>query len=301
MKDLPYRFLSRAASRMVMSGLSLLLAAVVSRADETGAATTAMVTKATDDWLGNWFERVAQTQAEQPHWITPLQTVTPRLEQELRYDVYHETLPGGKTLNISGGGKGLELIPSARVELIIGLPSWESENTSPNKDGWSDESFLLKYRLLSANAQRGDYILTAFLGLSVPTGSANYTLGHYVVTPTLAGGKGWGNFDVQSTLGISLPDNGSASAGAGTPFISNTALQYRVAKYFWPELEVNYTHWPNGRHNGLDQVFLTSGLVVGRIPLKGRLGLTVGLGYQFAVTEHPLYRNNLALSVRLPF
>ena len=66
-------------------------------------------------------------------------------------------------------------------------------------------------------------------------------------------------------------------------------------------MEVNYTHWPNGRHNGLDQVFLTSGLVVGRIPLKGRLGLTVGLGYQFAVTEHPLYRNNLTFSVRLPF
>ena len=298
MKDLTCRILYRAAFRMVATGL---LSAAVSRADESGSAPNATAAKLTNDRFGKWFERVAQTQAEQPRWITPLQTVMPRLEQELRYDVYHEALPGGKTLNIFGGGKGLEVIPSERVELIIGVPAWESENTSPNKAGWSDESFLLKYRLLSANAQQGDYILTAFLGLSVPSGSANYTLGHYVVTPTLAWGKGWGDFDVQSTLGVSLPDNGSAPSGAGTAFISNTAWQYRVAKYYWPEVEVNYTHWPNGKHDGLDQVFLTTGLVIGRIPLKGRLGLTVGLGYQVAVTEHPLYRNNLALSVRIPF
>jgi hypothetical protein len=30
--------------------------------------------------------RVSVTQAQQPHWVTPLVTVTPRLEQELRTD-----------------------------------------------------------------------------------------------------------------------------------------------------------------------------------------------------------------------
>ena len=133
-----------------------------------------------ENYFSDWFARVSKIQAEQPHWITPLVTVTPRLEQELRYDQSWETLPGGQTLKNYGGGKGLELIPAEPIELILGVPAWESENTSPRKQGWADESFLLKYRLLSANEEEGDYILTAFMGLSVPTGSADYTTHHYV-------------------------------------------------------------------------------------------------------------------------
>jgi hypothetical protein len=66
-------------------------------------------------------------------------------------------------------------------------------------------------------------------------------------------------------------------------------------------VEVNYTEWPNGEHEGLNQVLITPGLVIGRIPIEGRLGLTIGMGYQVAVTENPRYQNNFILSVRLPF
>jgi hypothetical protein len=34
---------------------------------------------------------VSKTQAEQPHWITPVNTTTPRLEQEFRYDIQWQT------------------------------------------------------------------------------------------------------------------------------------------------------------------------------------------------------------------
>src|SRR5437868_1884320 len=37
-------------------------------------------------FFDHWFQRVSKTQAEQPHWITPLVTVTPRLEEEYRFD-----------------------------------------------------------------------------------------------------------------------------------------------------------------------------------------------------------------------
>ncbi len=257
-----------------------------------------------ENYFSDWFARVSKTQAEQPLWITPLVTVTPRLEEELRYDLSWEHLPGGGTLTSYGGGKGLEIIPAERVELIFGVPAWQSETTpsgSPLKHGWADESFLLKYRLLSANEEQGNYILTAFLGLSVPTGSETFTADHYVVTPTIAFGKGWGDFDFQTTFGASVPDDGSAPAGAGTPLLLNTAFQYRVMKNLWPELEVNYTHWPNGKHDGLDQAFLTPGLVAGKIPIAGRVGLTFGAGYQIAVTDHPLYRHNFILTMRIPF
>jgi hypothetical protein len=129
----------------------------------------AFVTTA-ENFFDDWFKRVSKVQAEQPGWITPLVTVTPRLEQELRYDQSWESLPGGKTLTNYGNGKGLEIIPADPFELIIGAPPWETENTEPRKQGWGDEGFLLKYRLLSANEENGNYILAAFMGLSVPWG-----------------------------------------------------------------------------------------------------------------------------------
>jgi hypothetical protein len=277
--------------------------AISAQADSVGAGgdNNPSLSQPTNRYFGDWFARVTKAQAEQPHWITPLVTVTPRLEEEFRYDQMWESLPSGKTLTIYGGGKGLELIPFERVEVIIGVPAWESENTSPAKQGWADENFLIKYRLLSANEKEGNYILTAFFGLSVPNGSSAYSQEHFVYTPTIAFGKGWGDIDFQSTLGVSIPDNGSDSKGAGTPILWNTAFQYRVAKIVWPEVEFNYTDWPNGKHNGIDQLFVTPGVVIGRIPIAGRLGLTIGAGYQVAATDKPLYSNNFILTARLPF
>lgn len=294
-------FLSVGLSCLVACVLPVLLAPPCRADSVVNGGDNASSELLTNGYFCDWFARVSQIQSEQPHWVTPLVTVTPRLEEELRYDEDRESLQGGKTLTSFGGGKGLEFIPAENTEVILNVPAWETENTTPKKQGWADESFLFKYRLLSANEQQGNYILTAFMGLSVPTGSQAFTENHYIVTPTIAFGKGWGDFDFQSTLGVSLPDNGSAPAGYGMPIALNTAFQYRILKRIWPELEVNYTAWPNGEHNELNQVLITPGLIIGRIPISGRLGLTFGMGYQVAVTQNPRYRNNLLFSVRLPF
>ncbi|MGA7274988.1 MAG: hypothetical protein WBX14_09115 [Candidatus Udaeobacter sp.] len=255
------------------------------------------------DYFRNWFSRVTKIQEAQPHWVTPLVTVTPRLEEELRYDQFWESLTGGHTLiNYGGGGgKGVELIPFNPVEVIIGIPSWQTVNTEPPKKGWTDESFLVKYRLLAANEKNGDYIVTAFMGLTVPNGSNPISTHHFAYSPTVAVGKGFGDFDVQSTVGVSVPENGGSRVGAGTPILFNTAFQYHVLKYLWPEVETNYTYWPNGEHRDLSQLFITPGLVIGRIPIAGRVGLTVAAGCQVAVTNDPLYHRNVILSARLPF
>ena len=254
------------------------------------------------DFISRWFARVSQAQAEQPHWMTPLVTVTPRLEEEFRYDQSFESSPDGKRLDSYGGGKGLELIPAENVEVILGIPAWEAHNKPAGEDGFADDSFLVKYRWMSANEDNGNYILTTFLGVTVPTGGAANTTGRYTITPTVAGGKGWGNFDIQSTLGLSLPtDEGIAPTGPGTPLALNTTLQYKVGRTVWPEVEANYSYYPNGEHEGKEQVFLTPGLIFGRFPLWQRLGMSVGLGYQVAVTSKPVYYNNFLLTVRFPF
>ncbi len=253
------------------------------------------------DYFEDWFERVSRIQAEQPGWLSPLATTTPRLNERLRYDQSWQTLPDGHSLHNFGSNKGLEFIPAERISVIVGLPAWQTENTTPLKEGWADETFLFKYRILSANEQHGDYILTAFMGLSIPSGSASYTSGHYSFTPALAGGKGWGRFDFQSTLGISVPDNGAERSGAGTPISFNTTYQYHLWTWFWPEVELNYTYYPNGKHDGLNQLFLTPGLLLGRFPLWRRIHADLGIGCQIAVTDAPLVRRNWILSFRIPF
>lgn len=163
---------------------------------------------AQDGYFSSWFTRVDKTKNEQPHWMTPVATVTPRLEEEYRYDQFWQTNAEGVVTNNFDGGKGVELIPSEHVEVLLNLPPYIEHNSAKVKDGFGDASFLVKYRLLSANEEHGNYILTAFLGWSVPTGQYRNGALHAVITPTIAYGKGFGDFDLQGTFGVGLPDGG---------------------------------------------------------------------------------------------
>jgi hypothetical protein len=261
----------------------------------------------------DWFPRVTRIQSEQPHWVTPLVTVTPRLEEEYRYDQLWQAQPHGKALDNFGANKGLELIPFQNTEIILGVPGWVAHNGAlphkpkkgrkpgpkPASDGWADETFLIKYRILSGNAENGDYILTAFMGFQVPTGDDGNSSGHTIYTPTIAFGKGFGNFDFQSTVGVAIPNGGVDRLSM--PLNWNTAFQYRIFRYFWPELEFNYTWFTLGENTGKSQLFITPGLLIGRIPIHDRVGMTFGAGYQVAVTHHPAYNNAVIATGRIPF
>ncbi len=245
-----------------------------------------------------WFDRVSRTQAQQPHWITPLVTVTPRLEEEFRFDLFRQSGQTGVT-KVYGGGKGLELIPHQRVEVVLGVPPYVRHGPGRSPSGLGDTSFLLKYRVRSASEEKGDTILTFFLGASLPTATQRNGAGRAVLTPAIAFGKAWGNFDIQTTFGVGLPLGGMDRLG--TPLTHNVAFQYRLFKKLWPEFEVNSTWWPNGERGGKRQIFVTPGLVIGRLGLWRRLGLTLGAGVQVAATRFRLYDRNWIFSVRLPF
>jgi hypothetical protein len=289
-----------AAAGMLLSIFSMPCSAADTNAAEMNLGQTS--SNSTEPGIfSEWLAMVAKTQAEQPHWAPPVGIVSPCLQQVFRYDITQQSLKGGRTLTSFGSGKGLEFIPAECIQFIIGVPPWMTENTTPSKDGWGDESFLMKFRLAAANEQAGNYVVSAFLGMTVPNGGENFSLGHYTFTPTLAFGKGWGNFDFQSTINLTIPDNGAAHSGMGTPLVMNGVCQYRLAKIFWPEVEVNYTWWPNGIHEGLNQVFITPGLVLGRFTIWQRFAVAVGAGCQVAITDNPLVHRNLILSTRILF
>ena len=252
-----------------------------------------------DGYFANWFARVDKTKDEQPHWVTPLATTTPRLEEEYRYDQLWQTNTKGITTNNYDGGKGLELIPFEKVEVIFNIPPYLAHNDPKVHDGFGDVAFLVKYRLLSANEERGNYILTAFLGWSLPTGDHSNGGPHAVITPTIAYGKGFGNFDLQGTFGIGFPVADTNTVGRN--YLWNNTFQYRVFRKFWPEVELNSTFFQDGPRDGMKQNFVTPGLVIGRLRLYKRVGFTIGGGYQIATTHFHTSNHNGILSIRFPF
>ena len=255
-------------------------------------------------FLDNYFRMVERAQGSQPHWISPLFTTTPRLNERFRYDFAFQARPGDVDLANYGSSKGLELIFTDHVAVTFGIPSYLVRDAPRGTvSGWADETFQAKYRFASAPESSGNYVFSAFFGVSVPTGGDPFTARVPVYTPTLAFGKGWGSreqgFDIQSTLGVSVP--GGDKARVGMPVVWSTAFQAHVARYLWPEFEIALTHWTDGPSDNKWQAIATVGVVAGRFPISGRLHFDVGFGYQWAISAYRTYDSAWLATARLPF
>jgi hypothetical protein len=246
-----------------------------------------------------WFDMVTETQSKQPHWITPVVTVTPRLEQEYRFDIFWQPNAEGVVTENYGGSKGLEIIPRKNVEVIFIQPPYLVHNNSKVRDGWGDFQILTKYRIIARNEESGNYILTAFFQVSFPTGQFKNGSTNHIITPTIAYGKGFGRFSLQGTFGVTLPTGNTRVIGRTYPW--NNAFQYHIGKRLWPELEVNYTYFQQGPHDGKTQVFLTPGIIFGRFPIHKRVAFVFGGGFQIATTHFHTNNHNGILTLRIPF
>lgn len=277
--------------------LTLLGAAAVAEEEGAGAPSSG-------GFLQDYFRMVERAQESQPHWISPLFTTTPRLNERFRYDFSFQSRPGDVDLANYGSGKGVELIFADRVAVTFGIPSYLVRDApGGTRSGWADETFQAKYRFASAPEDGGNYVFSGFFGVSVPTGADAFTAGVPIYTPTLAFGKGWGSreegFDIQSTLGVGVP--GGDRARVGMPVVWSTTFQAHVARYLWPEFEVALTHWTDGPSNNKWQAIATAGVVLGRFPISQRLHFDVGVGYQWAISSYRTYDGAWLATARLPF
>ena len=200
-------------------------------------------------YFRNWFRRVALAQSEQPAWVAALVAPPPFLVEQMRYDQYIEHLGNDASLQNFGVNKGLQLIPDTTEEIDINIPQYEQRQNKTPATGFGDWQFaLFKQRLLSAGPNDGNYVLSAWIAATAPTGSSKFTNHVYFINPNIGGGKGFGNFDVQATFDPSIPT--SRSHTYGTSLVSNLVFQYRFEKVIWPEVEFNWTDWLNGIQHG---------------------------------------------------
>src|SRR5216683_2796465 len=169
---------------------------------DDGAGTSNLPVRATNsgdnDWVRAWMRKVDKVRASQPHFVSPIITTHVTLVQQFRYDMSWQQDPGGTSTSNYGASKGLEIIPLSRLEVGIFPPNYLAHQSSAT-DGFGDLSFQVKYRAFSATEGRGDYFVGFFFAGSLPTGSPPNGIGHTILSPTLAGAKGIGPWDIQTT------------------------------------------------------------------------------------------------------
>ena len=263
--------------------------------------------------IADYFARLPEIKRaaldSQPSWVSPIVTTTARLEQNLRYEQTEQVNAQGVQTNNFDNGKGIRVITSDRTEVQFNPPPIQTRAAPSVANGTGDWQFTsLRYRLASANAESGDYVVTAYSNFQAPSGAAAFTNHAWIFTPSLAAGKGFGAFDVQANVSVQVP--GSRRATIGTALLANIAFQYHVAEYFWPQVEFNATHWFGGQRADLTQVYVTPGILFGRFSLTPTNNLTFGIGYQKAIAPSktilkpaltPTYDHALILASRLSF
>lgn len=254
-------------------------------------------------FTARWAQRATQTQSMQPAWPPPLVTTYVGLIQVARVDFTRQTASNLTQTWSLDGSKGLYLIPFARTEVAVNLPPYLVHSVPTAANGAGDMSFLLKYRFLAGNASHGSYVVSAFLPATLPTGSYKNGAADATISPSIGLGKGFGRFDVQSTLGATLPVRDTVTLGRTIAW--NTAAQLHVAKSFWPEVEFNSSYYKGGPNDGKNQTFATPGMLFAHklhpSNERSRLGICLGAGEQIATSHFHSYNHEIAVTTRLLF
>jgi Putative MetA-pathway of phenol degradation len=226
------------------------------------------------------------------------------LIQVFRADFTRQVTPALTDTWNYGASRGLNLIPGFNSEFDFYYPPYIQHNAKGAKDGFGDVGFLGKYRILSANEKNGNYMLSVQLTATIPTGSYSNGSTDASVSPTLLGGKGFGHFDVISSLGGTLPTGDTVKLGRSVAW--NTTAQYRIHKFVWPEIEDNATFFYGGKNDGKMQNFVTPGITFSKFKFRpqvasSRAAIAFGGGEQIATSGFHTYNHNLVFTGRLLF
>jgi hypothetical protein len=240
--------------------------------------------------------------ALQPSWIVPLVEADPRLVQVVRASFSNEyTAARAETVNY-GDGRGITYILSDRFEFDYLVPPYIQHNVATSIDGLGDTSVLGKVRIASGDAGHGNYALGALLGHTFATGTYKNGAATDCWAPTLAGGRAFGRFDVQSSLGGSLPTGRITAQGRSIGW--NALMQARGTRSVWFEMENNATFYFAGSHDGKMQNFITPAAFY----VMRRKGweaahpfLIFDGGMQIATSNLHTYNHNLISEARLLF
>ena len=238
----------------------------------------------------------------QPTWMSPLIQPDARLGQSLRLSFSNSyTSTGTRTANY-GNWHTLALPEGDRVQINLMAPPYIQNNSPALKDGFGDPMAEVKFRIASGNTSHGNFIATAMLAETWPTGSYRNGALTSLYFPTLAAGKMWGRFNIQSTLGGMMPTG--KIAAQGRQILWNSTAQVLVGTRLWADLENNATFNFGGPIGGKMENFVTPAAfyVVRRDKwVPAHMVFALGGGMQIATSAFHTYNHNLIPEVRILF
>jgi hypothetical protein len=265
------------------------------------AALSTSAQPAQQSFKERFFAHNAAMTALQPGWATPVVEAEPRLTQYYRFAFSNQyTASGTQTVNY-GNSRGGGIVAFNRIELDFFPPGYVQHNTAAS-DGFGDAAALMKFRIVSANAEHGNYILTAMVNHTfassphngAPTDSWN---------PTLAGGIGFlRHFIAESSLGGAMPTGKIAQQGRSIAW--NALVQDHIFPHTFLELENNATYFYAGSHDGNMQNFVTPAAyyIYKRKNWKPTHPFLVfAAGMQVATSRFHTYNHNTILEMRILF
>lgn len=238
----------------------------------------------------------------QPAWMGPLIQPDSRLSQGARLSLSNSFTPAGtRTVNY-GNYHTLAIIATDRVQINFMAPPYVQNNSPAMKDGFADTMVEAKYRIASGNAEHGNFALTALATYEIPTGSHQNGAPSGVWYPNLAAGKMWGRFDLQTTIGGSLPTGKIAEQGRQIQW--NTTGQVLLGSSLWLDVEDNAAFNYGGPIDARTENFITPAAfyVLRRKSWKPSHPIFVpGLGMQIATSRLRPYNHNLIPELRILF
>jgi hypothetical protein len=239
--------------------------------------------------------------ALQPSFVTPLVEPDPRLIQYLKASFSNEySAAGTRTVNY-GNSRGGGVIVAHRVELDYMPPSYIQHNSSA-VDGLGDTSVLAKVRIVSGDAEHGNFAVAAILSHCFATGTYKNGAATDSFGPTMAAGYAFRRFDVQSSLGGTMPTGKIAEQGRSIAW--NALAQAHATPHLWFEVENNATYYFSGSHDGKMQNFVTPAAfyVVRRKEWKPTHAFFIfDTGMQIATSGFHTYNHNLISEMRILF
>ncbi|HUD55369.1 MAG TPA: hypothetical protein VMR02_09090 [Terracidiphilus sp.] len=237
----------------------------------------------------------------QPAMVTPLVAADPRLIQYYRFAFSHQYTAADTETTNYGNARGGGIIVANRFELDW-LPPAYIQHNSTAIDGFGDTSIVAKARIVSGDAEHGNFDVAASLAHCFATGGYKNGALTDSFTPTLAGDYTFRHLSFISALSETLPTGKIAAQGRSIAW--NELTQLHATPHIWFEVENNATFYFAGPHDGKIQNFVTPAAfyVLRRKEWASTHPFAFfASGMQIATSGFHTYNHNLISEVRILF
>ena len=237
----------------------------------------------------------------EPTWMAPLIQTDARIGQGIKLSVSNSNFPPVQP-TVYGNNHGFSIVAARRFQFDLDPPSFFRNHSSTHPDGFGNMGAQVKMRLISGNAQHGNFVVSAVLfhGFGARAYQNQFLSAYYA--PSIAAGKAFGRFALISNVGGLLPTAKIQAQGRAIEW--NVTAQLHAAPNVWFDIENNADFFYLGPLDHETQNMITPAAFY-RIHRPGwrpeHAAFVLDCGMQIATSRAYFYNHNLVSELRIIF